>query len=105
MATNINPTPKAIFMSSNQNIASHKRMIETSEFQRAIQVAQLQYVRVLHNLAQGKNLNDPGFATGAAMCFERLQGSQEIIDIMLKLAEPMPTPEVRVVGDNLEHKN
>lgn len=91
-------------MSSNNNIASHKRMIESPEFERAMQFAQLQYMRRLHEIAPDK-LDAPGFAGAAAMCFERLQGMEDFIKILNTLADAVQLPEPRVLQDNLEHKN
>ena len=100
----LHPTPKMVFMSSGTNISNHKRMVESAEFQRALDVAKAHYIRALHHAAPN-NLDSPNFASAAAMSFERIQGMEDFIHVLVTLADvPPPLPDRRgQEPDNLTH--
>jgi hypothetical protein len=93
-----------VFMSSGNNISAHRKMIESPEFQRAIDYAKSHYTRALHASAP-KAMDSPNFASGAAMSFERIQGMEDFIHILFTLSEtPPPLPDRRNdEPDNLTH--
>jgi hypothetical protein len=98
----LHPTPKMVFMSSGNNVSAHRKMLESPEFQRAIDYAKSHYTRALHASAPN-NLDSPNFASAAAMSFERIQGMEDFISILMTLSEtPPPLPERARGGDNLE---
>jgi hypothetical protein len=98
---NLNPSPKQVFMSSGDNISKHRKLLEDPAFERGVFFAKAQYIRRLHEIAP-PNLDAPSFATAAAMCFERIQGMEDFIDVLFKLSESTPLPQRSKVSDNLE---
>lgn len=83
-------------------ISSHRKMIDSPEFQRAIDVASQHYVKALTATAPG-DLQAPNHVVAAGMCFERIQGMHDFITILMNLAEtPKPRTEPEK-NDNLDN--
>lgn len=84
----INPTPKTRFQESGQNIGSHRDMVDSQVFQRAIDFAVMEYTRQLAtNTAQDSQR--------AAVNGFKQAGAMEFIDVLRNLSEspaPMPPP-------------
>ena len=92
-AAPINPTPRARFQSSSDNISKHRNLIGTHEFQRAIDLALLQYALDLSKTE----------ASLASATHWRLLGAQEFIFTLRNLAE-MPQHVTTAPPPNLIHK-
>lgn len=89
-----NPTPKARFQESGDNISKHRDMIGSKEFQRGCDSALLQYQAVL-------GLRTTDMATAAANQF-KLLGAQEFLQELRLLAE-MPVRSAPVLNKELDH--
>lgn len=92
-----NPTPKAAFQESAQNISKHRDMIASGEFGRAAMFALLEYQRILCQNTPPENFN---FC--AASHFKML-GAQEFLHTLRNLAESPKVPVI-VPDGNLDHK-
>jgi len=90
-----NPSPKTRFRESGDSISKHRALLESGEFQRALDYALLEYQ--LQAAAQVRDTN-------AALAFGyKMIGVQEFISTLKLLSEVprMPTP---AVTENLDHK-
>lgn len=91
-----NPTPKARFQTSKDNCTKHRTLVDSAEFQRALDFAHLQYQIEVIN--QNRDFNS--CAAGAM----KLQGALEFIGVLRNLAEPPPPLPVRTAPPaNLNH--
>jgi hypothetical protein len=100
---NKNPTPKSEFIKSKPFVEGHNRLIESPEFQRAIETSKAQYLRALHGVAPsvlGDNPN-PAAANISALLFQRIQGVEDFCAILFNLAEPVPEMPKPSDPDNL----
>jgi hypothetical protein len=91
-----NPSPKARFQESVQNVSSHREMVASREFERAADYAMLQYSSKL-----ALNMNNPTFNDYATMGV-KITGAKEFLQEMRLLAESATSKQV-VPQDNLEH--
>jgi hypothetical protein len=91
-----NPSPKARFQESADNVSKHRDLIQTREFQRAVDFALLQYAAKLHDETNG-NLN---VAAGAHL---RMTGAHEFLFTLRNLAESTDFPARRAETPNLDH--
>lgn len=90
-----NPTPKARFQESGDNISKHREFLQTKEFERAIDWALLQFQFRL--CEEGGDLNQ------CASKHLRMQGAHEFILTLRMLAET-PMRETIANITNLDHK-
>lgn len=96
MATVVtNPSPKKRFQESVDNVSKHRDLIQTREFERAIDFALLQYQA---NLAQVDLAN----FNLAASCHLRMLGAQEFVQVLRMLGESVSMPN-RVGLEELNH--
>ena len=91
----INPSPKARFISSKENITAHRALMDLNETQRALDYGLLEYMRVL--------CEQNADANGAAASHFKLRGAVEFVHLLKNLSEtpgrlPPPPP------DNLNHR-
>lgn len=92
-----NPTPKAKFQESNDNISKHRAMVDSREFERAQDVGLLE-----HTAAIALTFNPTSQVEAIAAAF-RIRGALEYAMQMRMLAEkPLPPRPVTPVG-NLDH--
>lgn len=98
---NPNPTPKQQFLESSNNISSHRKMVDSSEFRRAIDYASRHYVKSLTGIAP-PDLTSPNHVIASGMCFQRIQGMHDFITVLINLSET-PPPRSAKQGDNLEN--
>lgn len=93
-----NPSAKARFMASPDNITKHREMVDSREFERAIDFGLMQYQqRLAFTLADETNSN------AAAAAALKMKGAMEFVTELRMLGEaprPIPTP---ARGDNLNH--
>jgi hypothetical protein len=90
----INQSPKAKFLESNDNISAHRKMVDTREFQRAIDYAQMEYSRLIaEQVKDGNTSMYVGF---------KLQGMLEFVQT-LKLLSEAPQASARIVTPTLNH--
>jgi hypothetical protein len=82
---NVNPTPKADFMTNAGFVKMHREMMQQPMMGVSIHYALLQYQRDMGNVRAIDG-------NGAAQSFFKLQGALEFVDTLRKLAE---TPELR----------
>jgi hypothetical protein len=88
---NVNPTPKARFQESGNNIAEHHTLLESRPFQRACDFGLQQYMLKLATVTGD-------FNTAAAAGF-KMQGAQEFLATLRLLAEkPEPVKPPELVG-------
>lgn len=101
---NPNPTPKMVFLSSGVNISEHRKLVDSAAFQRAIEVAQRQYVKALTATAPA-DLTQPNHVVASGMCFQRIQGMHDFITILTNLSELPSKQQATEAGDNLKPQN
>jgi hypothetical protein len=75
-----NPTPKARFQESQDNVTRHLKMVDSSEFQRGIDFALLEYQKILALQCTGAN---EAMSIGVKLC-----GTLEFIGVLKQLADP-----------------
>lgn len=92
---NTNPSPKARFRESTQNITAHRDMLQSPEFERALDFAALEY-----QLQAAARVTD---GNGALALGYKLLGVQEFISTLKMLSE-VPQPMPRTIDQNLDHK-
>ena len=90
-----NPTPKARFLESKDNIAAHHKLLDERATERGIDFALMQYARELAD-------NPPNDMTNCAAHWLRLQGAHDFVKVLKTLAE-VPAPVKRVETPNLDH--
>jgi len=94
-----NPMPKEEFQVSPGAMKAHRALLELPQFQLAVRVAQAQYCRICC-AASPTNLDSPNQLQASAMCFQRIQGMNDFINVLLNLAETPRLPPRRT-DDNL----
>jgi hypothetical protein len=94
---NVNPSPKARFHESKDNISKHRDLIASREFERAIDFALLEYQRYMAQGPMDSNVNQ------ALAGHYKQMGAVEFVHILKTLAEEAPIPPVRVM-DQLDHR-
>jgi len=92
---NLNPSPKAQFRESGENISKHRALLESREFHRAIHYAKTQYWR---QLAMATPDNNYAMAMGWKMI-----GVEEFLAVLMNLSESPPAPSA-AVNNNLDHR-
>ena len=97
----INPTPKQRFLEMGIWVSAHRRMTDSPEFQRAIDFAAQHYVRSLHGIAP-TDLTHPNFMAASAMNFQRIQGMQDFITVLMNLSEVPTARAATKNADNLD---
>lgn len=97
-----NLAPKARFQAIARAIGDHRSMMETPQFQRAVDYAEAEYVHSLCELAP-KDVDSSSNIQASAACFQRILGMHEFIGVMKKLGEPRPVIKPTTSGDNLKH--
>lgn len=93
---NLNPSPKQRFMQSPDNISKHRELVESREFQRALDYATLEYQLLLAREVQA----NPQMAGGQGF---KLTGATEFTAVLRTLSE-MPRLDRVIPQDNLQHK-
>jgi len=97
---NVNLTPKQRFQESKDNVSKHREMIESREFERAIDYALMEYQ--LQSARQTATINPPN--ANDAVCRHYSQvGACEFVAILRNLAEPPPVITARAI-EQLDHK-
>ncbi len=92
-----NPTPKARFQESGQNVSNHRDLIGSREFERATDFALLEYQRQL-SMQDISNLNT------AAAAHIKMLGAMEFLQVLRNLSEAPTVPRMAPLTDNLDHK-
>lgn len=87
-------TPKNRFLESGDNIAAHRKMVDSREFQRGIDYSLMDYVKNLSDQVKDGN-------TAMAVGF-MLKATWEYIEKLQTLSE-QPKPVTKVVTPNLTH--
>lgn len=91
-----NPSPKARFQESQDNIKRHRDMLQSREFERACDFSLLQYTSRLQSQTDG-NLN------AAAAAHLRLTGALEFLAVFRNLAESYEVSSRNTESSNLDH--
>lgn len=86
--------PKAEFMQSEPFMKAHRNMVDAEVFQRGIKTAMAQYTRVMCQIAPS-SMDSPNQLQASAMCFQRIQGANDFLNILLNLAETPAIPTKR----------
>jgi len=95
---NVNPSPGTRFRASNDNISKHRDLVDSREFQRALDFAKLE---MLDQITRGRPVQ--GMNDYAIMGLEMV-GAMHFCDILLHLSEqPMP-PKMPPAAPPLDHK-
>lgn len=92
---NVNPTPRARFQESADNISKHRALIESREAQRAFDFAQLEYAAYLAQMVT----DNPQSAAFAGL---KLSGMMEFASVFKNLGE-QPVRIVPARSENLDH--
>ncbi len=95
----MNPTPKQIILTDPKFLKAHAALVDDGDFLNSIQVAMAQYTRTMCNLAPHE-LNHANQLQASAMAFQRVQGAQEFVAVLLGLHEQPHKPNPRP-SDNL----
>jgi len=95
----MNPTPKQVFMSNSSAVKAHSALLDRPEFKTSLEVALAHYTRMMCVLAP-MSLDTPNQLQASAMCFQRIQGANELVSTLLGLHELPPKPAPRQT-DNL----
>lgn len=91
-----NPTPKQRFQESNDNISKHLKLVDSHEYQRAIDFAMLEYVD-----STLSSIRDQGTAMVAGI---KLLGAHEFLREFRDLSEVQTPIRPPTIVDNLpEH--
>ncbi len=100
MTTTINadPTPKQKFHGHPDHLAAHNRMVESQEFDLSVDIALMEYQRMLVALTPtDANLNQ------AAVSHLKITGAMEFVKCLKNLGLMPVPPTTKPVG-NLQHK-
>lgn len=89
-----NPTPKARFQESVDNVKKHRDLVQLREFERACDFALLQYQANLSKVP----LNE------ASATHFRLIGASEFIQVLRNLSESAELPTRVMQSENLDHR-
>lgn len=79
---------KAQFQKNDLLAKAHRELVVTDAFQVAVEMALLQYQASLHS-----DITPNVSAADAALKFQRLEGAQDFVKILLNLGEPTPLPK------------
>lgn len=82
----LNPSPKARFIQSTDNVSKHRKMVDSGEFQRATDLGFLQYVA-----QQMQTIGDGASAMAAGY---RIQGAFDALQTVRMLSETPPAPTI-----------
>lgn len=88
-------TPKQQFQASADNLSKHRHMLELPEYQRAVNLALLEYMQRVH---KNSDLNPNAALAG----FYRILGAQELIHVIFDLGV-LPAKVETVPSRNLDH--
>jgi hypothetical protein len=88
-----NPTPKQRFQESNDNISKHLKLVDSHEYQRAIDFAMLEYVD-----STLSSIRDQGTAMVAGI---KLLGAHEFLREFRDLSEVQTLIRPQTIVDNL----
>ena len=90
-----NPSPKAEFLQSADNVTKHRHMVDLPEFARALHFAQLEYAA-----AVSSKMVDANSAMAGGL---KISGAMEFCQVLRLLSETtqMPRP---VVMNQLDHR-
>jgi hypothetical protein len=88
-----NPTPKQRFQESNDNISKHLKLVDSHEYQRAIDFAMLEYVD-----STLSSIRDQGTAMIAGI---KLLGAHEFLREFRDLSEVQTLIRPQTIVDNL----
>lgn len=86
-------------MMSQDNISKHRALVDSNEFQRALDYAQMQYVRGIVDTAPTE-VTGATYMAASASLFQRIVGVHEFIGVLRTLSE-VPPPAAPRVNDNL----
>ncbi len=93
-----NASPKTRFLESNDNVSTHRKMVDSREFQRASDHAMLQF-----SLAVCTGPVSPEeMSMGAAAL--KLRGAHDFLSIFRNLSEAPQRPSPILQVHNLDHK-
>lgn len=96
-----NPSPRRIFLTDADAIERHHSMVTSEAFQTAISVAQREYARSVGSMIP-PGLEKEEVIPCHALLMARLQGANDMIGLLVGLAE-MPAPPAKVKNpDNLD---
>lgn len=94
-----NPSPKARFQQSVDNIKKHRELVQLREFERACDYALLQ-----HSADVVKQSDGNPQLSGAA--FFKIQGAQEFLFALRNLSETVDLPNRGLTKvENLDHRS
>lgn len=91
-----NPRPKVRFQWSQDNVSKHRHLMESTDLQRGLDFALLEYQGQIAN----ETTTDQGAAFAAAF---KLKGALEFLNVLKYLAEP-PIVLPNRVSENLDHR-
>lgn len=92
----VNASPKTRFQESGQNLSKHRSLVESTEFQKALDVAMLQY-----NAELASKCTDANAAMRLGLC---ILGAQEFVAVLKNLGVT-PVAPTRKPSDNLTPTN
>jgi hypothetical protein len=92
-----NPQPKARFQESGDNVSKHRDLVDTGEFQRAVDFGILQYVAACtREIRDGNSAMAVGF---------KIAGAMEVLNTIRMLSENIPQPQIVQSPTNLNHES
>lgn len=90
----LNPSPKARFMQSGDNVSKHRKMVDSGEFQRAVDAGFLQFASF-----HASSITDSQSAMAAGF---RIQGAFDVLQTIRMLSES-PNVAKPLPSENLNH--
>lgn len=97
-------TPRSRFISSQANISAHRRLMDSTEFQKAEDYTMLEFVRAVCVMAGSHDLNGAGADQAAAASFHMIMGAHQFMEVFHRLAEPYAVkPAAQEKDGNLDH--
>jgi len=90
-----NPTPQQTFQKDDKKVSAHRDMIASPAFERASEVAMLEYTRLVTMKIQDAN--------GSAAAGMKIQGALEFLQTFRMLAET-PTPRQPKPQESLDYR-
>lgn len=94
-----NPSPKWRFLQSKEFVEKHRELVDSDEFQRAVDYGLAQYLRGLVDTAPN-DISSSTYMASSASLFQRVVGAHEFLSVVRNLSE-VPPPPSQKVSDNL----
>ncbi len=93
-------TPRARFISEPRNVSAHRRIVDSQDFQLAIDTALMEHTRAI--VALSGKLDSDGATQAAAACFHLISGAHQLVQVFNMLSEPIAAPAAQAKIESLQ---